>query len=329
MTAFQRDLRCTSSIIILIILLSLNTVACENYKNVVRDTEVHISQNKNDVVDVNYNVNNDDKRSLNIITNEISMMESGKLKRLGTKFKGSIDKIKEKHKKIDIVFLVDSSSSVGKENFQRELKFVRKLLSDFLVSYNYTRTAVVTFSSMGKIYRHVDQISEPSPLNDKCSLLNYDLNAINFDGGGTYTYGALREAQDIFRFARPASKKLIFLVTDGFSNGPSPVLIAEELKRQNITIFTIGIQSGNYGELYSIASSPGELYSYLLDSFSQFESLARKALHTDYKVGEIIAIDIPKMCRMLCTQEDQNYDSEICCDKNAQCSCETSSGHYM
>lgn len=55
--------------------------------------------------------------------------------------------------------------------------------------------------------------------------------------------------------------------------------LAEEMKNNQITIFTVGIENGNYKELYDIASSPGEFYSYLLDSFKEFESLARKALH--------------------------------------------------
>lgn len=56
--------------------------------------------------------------------------------------------------------------------------------------------------------------------------------------------------------------------------------IAEKLKSENITIITFGIQSGNYAELYNISSSPNHKHSFLLDGFSQFESLARKALHS-------------------------------------------------
>lgn len=71
----------------------------------------------------------------------------------------------------------------------------------------------------------------------------------------------------------------MFLITDGYSNGGDPIQLAEDLKNNQITIFTIGIQNGNYKELYDISSSPGEFYSYLLDSYSEFESLARRALH--------------------------------------------------
>lgn len=53
--------------------------------------------------------------------------------------------------RLELVFLVDSSASVGAENFFNEIKFVKKLLADFAVSYNQTRVAVVTFSSKNKV----------------------------------------------------------------------------------------------------------------------------------------------------------------------------------
>lgn len=80
--------------------------------------------------------------------------------------------------------------------------------------------------------------------------------------------------------ARRHSKKIICLITDGFSNGEDPMPIAETLKADNVTIITFGIQSGNFAELHQLSSEPGNEHSFLLDSFAQFESLARKALHT-------------------------------------------------
>lgn len=74
-----------------------------------------------------------------------------KVETLSKTFKKSVQKIKHKNKRMDIVFLIDSSSSVGKNNFHSELKFVKKFLSDFNVSFNHTRVAIVTFSSKGKI----------------------------------------------------------------------------------------------------------------------------------------------------------------------------------
>lgn len=102
------------------------------------------------------------------------------------------------NKQVEVVFLVDSSASVGANNFRDELKFVKKLLSDFTVDENNTRVSLVTFSSRSKVIRHVDYISRPSRDQHKCSLLQDDLPRIRYTGGGTYTLGAFREAK-VFR----------------------------------------------------------------------------------------------------------------------------------
>lgn len=69
------------------------------------------------------------------------------------------------------------------------------------------------------------------------------------------------------------------MITDGFSNGQDPVPLAFKLKEDNITIFSVGIENGNQAELYNISSLPQKEHSFLMESFGQFESLARKALH--------------------------------------------------
>lgn len=46
--------------------------------------------------------------------------------------------------------------------------------------------------------RHVDHVSEADPDNDKCKLLNFQLPAIEFSGGGTHTADALKQAKVYF-----------------------------------------------------------------------------------------------------------------------------------
>lgn len=124
------------------------------------------------------------------------------------------------------------------------------------------------------------------------------------------------------------SKKIIFLITDGFSNGRDPVPLANRLKRKNVVIYSIGIQSGNFAELYNISSAPGENHSYFLDSFNHFETLARKALHSDYKSGENMVVN-SSLCDVLCLDDpDFLKSNDSCCDRNATCGCSTNSGHY-
>lgn len=80
-----------------------------------------------------------------------ALAAESKVHELSAVLKTTVHRIRQQYKKMDIVFLIDSSSSVGKSNFRSELKFVTKFLSDFNVSFNYTRVSIVTFSSQEKI----------------------------------------------------------------------------------------------------------------------------------------------------------------------------------
>ena len=91
--------------------------------------------------------------------------------------------------------------------------------------------------------------------------------------------GAVMEAHEVLKFARPAAKKAVFLITDGYSNGGDPRPEAMKLKEIGVQFFTFGIRNGNVKELYDMASEPREEHSYILDSFDEFEALARRALH--------------------------------------------------
>lgn len=89
--------------------------------------------------------------SIEITTKNIPIASDDRVLELSAVLKSTIHRIRQHYKKMDIVFLIDSSSSVGKSNFRSELRFVIKFLSDFNVSYNYTRVSIVTFSSQEKI----------------------------------------------------------------------------------------------------------------------------------------------------------------------------------
>lgn len=125
----------------------------------------------------------------------LSESAESKVARLGQTFKRSVRELRERSgARLDLVFLVDESSSVGPTNFRSELRFVRKLLSDFPVAPEDTRVALVTFSSKSHVVTRVDHISAPRAHQHKCSLFNQEIPAITYRGGGTYTKGAFQRA---------------------------------------------------------------------------------------------------------------------------------------
>jgi len=104
--------------------------------------------------------------------------------------------------KVELVFLVDESSSVGAANFDNELKFVKKLLADFTVDTYTTRVALITFSSPNRVRRHVDYLTTPSSENHKCALMHDHLPRVNYAGGSTFTLGAMLEAEVCVRLVQ-------------------------------------------------------------------------------------------------------------------------------
>uniref|UniRef100_UPI00398EE43F sushi, von Willebrand factor type A, EGF and pentraxin domain-containing protein 1 n=1 Tax=Pristiophorus japonicus TaxID=55135 RepID=UPI00398EE43F len=246
---------------------------------------------------------------------------SSRVLKLGAVFKRNVRKLREKSLSLDLVFLVDESSSVGSANFVNELKFVKKLLSDFPVVPSATRVAIVTFSSKNNVVPRVDYISAPQYHQHKCSLLNEEIPAISYRGGGTFTKGAFLQAAQILRHSRVNSTKVVFLITDGYSNGGDPRPIAASLRDLGVEIFTLGIWQGNIRELQDMASHPKEEHCYILHSFAEFEALARRALHEDLPSGNYIQEDRSR-CSFLCEL------GQDCCDVMASCKCGTNTGQY-
>lgn len=85
--------------------------------------------------------------------------------------------------------------------------------------------------------------------------------------------------QKILSNSRENATRVIFLITDGYSNGGDPRPVAALLRAQGVEIFTFGIWQGNIRELNDMASHPKEEHCYLLHNFAEFEALARRALH--------------------------------------------------
>uniref|UniRef100_A0A2K6EQD9 Sushi, von Willebrand factor type A, EGF and pentraxin domain-containing protein 1 n=1 Tax=Propithecus coquereli TaxID=379532 RepID=A0A2K6EQD9_PROCO len=244
-----------------------------------------------------------------------------KVERLGQAFRRRVRRLRELSERLELVFLVDESSSVGQANFLSELKFVRKLLSDFPVVPTATRVAIVTFSSKNNVVPRVDYISSRRARQHKCALLSREIPAITYRGGGTYTKGAFQQAAQILRHSRENSTKVIFLITDGYSNGGDPRPIAASLRDFGVEIFTFGIWQGNIRELNDMASTPKEEHCYLLHSFEEFEALARRALHEDLPSGSFIQEDMSH-CSYLCEA------GKDCCDRMASCKCGTHTGQF-
>ena len=97
----------------------------------------------------------------------------------------------------DIVFVVDTSGSIGRPNFERIKEFIKSVVLTFDVDSRYTRVGLIEFSTTPRI---------EFKLNEKTNITDLleAISNITYSGGGTSTSDALElmrvEGFDRYRY---------------------------------------------------------------------------------------------------------------------------------
>ncbi|XP_046361832.2 sushi, von Willebrand factor type A, EGF and pentraxin domain-containing protein 1-like isoform X2 [Haliotis rufescens] len=227
---------------------------------------------------------------------------------------------------VDLVFILDRSSSVPRSGWESMLNFVRSLLEFFTLSHDNTRIAIISFSTRVSI--DINDLDEGR--ENKCSMmLKIQLRlGQKIMSGYTATNEALRNAKAILLNSRRSAKKAVFVLTDGKSNiGPAPVQASIELRSLrwdpgwNITdrgpqleIYAFGVKDAYMPELRTLAS-PLSNHTYFLPDFRTFEELARSLHNGEQRETWDVVSNM-----MLCENQ---------CSANAVCTCTTRSGQYL
>jgi uncharacterized protein YegL len=165
---------------------------------------------------------------------------------------------------IDVIFVLDSSGSVGISNFQTMKTFVTNVISDFSIGPTKTRVGVINFAS---------DVDESIPLGsiNNASSLNAAIDSIPYIDSGTRTHLALNLLRTgAFNNSRvnEGIPRVAIVLTDGQSNDPEATVLASTLLHQaGINVYAFGIGTGvNVEELTTIASSPLNVFQ--IASFS-------------------------------------------------------------
>ncbi|KAM9317338.1 collagen alpha-1(XXI) chain [Gastrophryne carolinensis] len=175
----------------------------------------------------------------------------------------------------DLVFILDGSWSVGPENFEILKKWVVNITSNFDIGPKFTQVGVVQYSDypvleipLGR-HRSIDDLIER-------------MQNIEYLGGNTRTGNAIQFAvENLFaRSLRPLTKIAIVL-TDGKSQDDVKD-IAEEARRNKITLFAIGVGSEiEESELRAIANKPSSTYVFYVEDYiaiSRIREIMRQKL---------------------------------------------------
>ena len=185
---------------------------------------------------------------------------------------------------IDLIFVLDSSGSIGPFNFQLVRTFVTNVVTQLDIGPDQSRVGLITFSSSAIVRFRLNTY------RTNASLLQAITRA-PYSAGGTNTQAGLNTLISQFSTifgARPrvdGIPRIAVVVTDGRSNSPSATIAAaKRVHASNILTYAVGVGSNlNMDELNAIATDPDSQYVRLLSAFNVNElrdlqeSLSRQA----------------------------------------------------
>ncbi|XP_078594526.1 uncharacterized protein LOC144872337 [Branchiostoma floridae x Branchiostoma japonicum] len=196
----------------------------------------------------------------------------------------------------DIIFVVDGSTSILPEDFEKVKTFLNNVVGQFDIGPTATQVGVVQYSSSPQ---------QEFALNAHSSLLSLQQAIANIIiiGRGTSTGAALTFVRDVAltaaNGARPGVSKIVVVVTDGAS-GDDVFLPSQNLRIDGVITFAIGVT--NYvadWQLSDIAGSPDRVFT-----------------ATDFDALDDIKVTLSSE---LCGDDDECADDSHNCSPDATC----------
>ncbi|CAL1528436.1 unnamed protein product [Lymnaea stagnalis] len=169
----------------------------------------------------------------------------------------------------DILFLLDSSSSMSYQDFALQRRFVINVTNSFPVGADNVHFSVMVFSNDA-------QIKIPFSAQQTNVGLASNIDSISYVGSSTFTHTALDLART-FGFsaangARPGTKKIAIVLTDGLSNNTALTLnAAGQLRQTGVHVLAVGVGRFDRTELEGIATRIGDVF--YRDSFDLLHEL--------------------------------------------------------
>ncbi|XP_034862669.1 collagen alpha-3(VI) chain isoform X2 [Mirounga leonina] len=171
----------------------------------------------------------------------------------------------------DIIFLVDSSWSIGKEHFQLVREFLYDVIeslavgdSDFrfaLVQFNgnpHTEFLLNTYRTKQEVLSHISNMSYTGGSNETGKGLEYVMQNHLTEAAGSR--------------ASDGVPQVIVVLTDGHSDD-GLALPSAELKSADVNVFAIGVEDADEGALKEIASEPLNMHVFNLENFTSLHDI--------------------------------------------------------
>ena len=136
---------------------------------------------------------------------------------------------------VDIVFLIDGSNGVGKEDFENELKFLKNFVKRFPISEAMTRIALGTISDDGRVDLDFSRPQDARMLQNGLRLVTYPAGRMNAGKALTKVH------EKIFKtYTRSGVAQVLVMIMKDRSLDDVKY-IAADIREEGIKIIAIGL----------------------------------------------------------------------------------------
>lgn len=176
---------------------------------------------------------------------------------------------------VDLVLILDSSTSVSKANFKKMLEFTKYLIEEANIDDGSVRVGVISYSTLVHVQFQLNTY------NSKADVFAA-IDRIPYTYGSTNSADGLRIMRTKMFSVSNGDRKdvanIAMIITDGVSNINSRRTIPEarEAHRAGIHVYAIGIGLRDTRELDAMASPPAEDNSFKVKEFSELSGLKPK-----------------------------------------------------
>ncbi|KAK0055893.1 collagen alpha-5(VI) chain [Biomphalaria pfeifferi] len=174
----------------------------------------------------------------------------------------------------DIIFVLDSSGSIGADNYIKMLQFAANITDRFTLGVNDVLFAEIIFGAVvQKMFDFNDNMDATSL---KMAILHtpYLKQSTRTDRALNYVINSTMLDPN-YSGARLNAKKIVILMTDGASDFPTQTKeAAQKVKERGLSIIAVGIANANMDELKNMASTVDDVFK--ADTFDDLKKIAEK-----------------------------------------------------
>jgi len=190
--------------------------------------------------------------------------------------------------KADLVFILDSSASIGEKNWWVTKQFAIDVTRGLVIDgVKETKVGAVTYSNYATTHFDLGVFTSYDDIEDA-------IWGLDWESGVTNTYDGLSHAEQIYRRScRDDVKHIVVLITDGVSNVKKDLTVpkAEEMHSNGIEIFVVGIGKVDMDEITGICSIPKDFHCHYVTSYQALVAITNTVINDTCKAANLTECD--------------------------------------